>query len=108
VGSSVVLCPRNSPGYEGSGFPIDFTIKTVLENGGWITQVARTGYAKPDHVCTPFSFNATTASRVRIEGTTLRQIWGEYRMPFAEVVLSTLRGGSSEARRVVTTAVQSW
>jgi len=85
---SVVLCPRNSSGYAGEGFPIDFNIKTRTTGGAWSTRVIKTAVPKPDHRCQTYNFTAVEANDVMIEGTNLRPVAGQYRMQFSEVEIN--------------------
>lgn len=89
---SVSLAPRNDgemigptwTSYEGEGFPIDFTIQVSEDNANWKTVVTRTGHPKP-HTPRLFGFDTQIARYVKVQGTSLRPLNGEYRMQFAEI-----------------------
>lgn len=85
---SVILYPRNGPGYIGDGFPIDFTIKTW--NGTeWVTRVTQTNYPKPDNSPQVFTWNSrSSASKILIEATHLRKADSWYVMQFTEIQVS--------------------
>lgn len=100
----VDLYPRSDAGYVGGGFPVNFTIKTSTDNTNWTTVVTKTSYPQPGNVGQFFTFPAQTARYVKIEGTSLRVITGEYRMQLAEVEIysdanyakaATISGASS-------------
>lgn len=86
--SKVDIYPRNDSGNIGQNFPIDFTIQMSSDNVNWSTVVTRSGYTQPGNAVQSFTFTATTARYVKVEGTNLRPNPSDanrYRMAFAEV-----------------------
>ncbi|MFC5402753.1 discoidin domain-containing protein [Cohnella soli] len=83
--STVNLFPRNDGVKTGYFFPVDFTIQTSPDNVNWTTVVTRTGYTQPGNEAQSFTFPASTARYVKINGTSLRFNEGTYRMQFAEI-----------------------
>jgi F5/8 type C domain/Pectate lyase superfamily protein len=85
--TKVDLYPRNDSPNTGYGFPIDFTIQTSTDNSNWTTVVTKTGYALPAGTVQSFTFTATNARYVKVNGTNLRPNPNDgnlYRMQFAE------------------------
>ncbi len=73
------LYPRGDVPYDGTDFPVDFTIE-VFDGQAWSVVVSRTGYPRPDrNAVQVFTFPARSATSVRITGTSVRL------MAFAEV-----------------------
>jgi hypothetical protein len=84
--SRVDLYPRNDFNNIGVGFPVNFTVQVASAAGGpWTTVVTQTAYPLPNPNVQSFSFAATSAQYVKVEGTSLRLNGTEYRMQFAEV-----------------------
>jgi hypothetical protein len=71
----------------GAGFPSDFSIDLSTDNSTWTTVASRTAYPAPYIVAQRFGISPGTARYVRITGTQLRPVSGEYRMQFAEVAV---------------------
>ena len=82
--NSVTLYPRNDSGNVGVGFPSAFQIQ-IWDGSNWVTKVTQTGYAQPSTGQTFSLGGAVSTDRVRVVGTTLRQIGSEYIMQLAEV-----------------------
>ncbi|MES1164389.1 MAG: discoidin domain-containing protein, partial [Verrucomicrobiota bacterium] len=82
-------CPSTIPddSLAGAGFPSDFAIDVSTDNTTWTTVISRTGYPAPYIVPQRFGISARTARYVRITGTQLRPVSGEYRMQLAEVAV---------------------
>ncbi len=83
------VCPGGNPddSWAGAGFPTAFTIETSPDNAAWNPLVTRTNYPAPYVAPQRFIVPATTARYVRITGTQLVQVAGEYRMQFAEIAV---------------------
>jgi len=83
----IQLLPRNYDGREiGWGFPQGFHIQISKNGEDWTTVAEETSYPTPVERETPtWEFNPTTARYVRVVGTDLVTVDGEYRMQFAEL-----------------------
>ena len=78
--SKVVLYPAT----DGEGFPLDFTIQT-WDGKRWIDQVTQKDYTPQKSGPHEFAFAPTTTDRIRVVGTKLRFVRGEYVFQLAEI-----------------------
>lgn len=84
----VDLYPRDDGGNAGTGFPVDFTIKTSTDATNWTTVITQTNYPKPAGTVQSFAFSSVNARYVKITGTRFRPNPGDnnyYYMQFAEI-----------------------
>ncbi len=87
---TVRLYPRDDAGYEGDGFPVDFTIQAATEAAPdqWEILVAHNNYqpAEPGHRVQVFTFPPGEYRYVRIHATRLGAVSDRgYAMQFAEL-----------------------
>ena len=89
-------CPSTIPGDSapGAGFPADFSIDVSTDNATWTTVVSKTGYPAPYIVPQRFAISPQMARYVRITGTQLRPVSGEYRLQFAEIAVYQSAAGT--------------
>jgi MYXO-CTERM domain-containing protein len=80
-------CPSTIPddSQAGAGFPSDFSIDLSTDNSAWTTVISQTGYPAPYIAPQRFAITPSMARYVRITGTQLRLVSGEYRLQLAEV-----------------------
>lgn len=71
----------------GRGFPVNFTIRVTTDTGSghWTTIDSVTGQPNPGTVPQRYSFSTVSARYVKMTGTVLPAVAGQYRMQFAEV-----------------------
>ncbi len=74
VFDTVILYPRNDPGFVGAGFPIDFKIQ-VWNGSTWLDRVTKTAYPMPIAWPQTFTWGFSDATdKVRLYATNLRQV----------------------------------
>lgn len=72
--SKVALFPRNSLGFVGAAFPIDFTI-SFWSGTAWDEKVVHTGYGQPGDAPQVFSWGSPyITNQIRIQATNLRPL----------------------------------
>ncbi|SDS02613.1 Ig-like domain (group 2) [Paenibacillaceae bacterium GAS479] len=84
----VVLWPRNDGGTNvGSGFPIDFTVKTSTDKVNWTTVATKTNYAAPTQGgAQSIALTSSYARYVKVEATKLsKDDFQKFVMQFAEI-----------------------
>ena len=97
--SGTGTCPDTIPddALAGAGFPSDFTIESSTDNATWTNLVSRSSFPAPYIVAQRFDVTPTVGRYVRITGTRLNPVGGEYRMQFAEIAVSAARSGGGGA-----------
>ena len=97
--SGTGTCPDTIPddALAGAGFPSDFTIESSTDNATWTNLVSRSSFPAPYIVAQRFDVTPTVGRYVRITGTRLNPVGGEYRMQLAEIAVYAARSGSGGA-----------
>lgn len=85
--AKIELLPRNYDGREvGFGFPRAFRIEISKNGRMWTTVAEEDGYPTPtERVAPTWEFEPENARYVRVTGSDLATVDGEYRMQFAEL-----------------------
>ena len=97
--SGTGTCPDTIPddALAGAGFPSDFTIESSTDNASWTNLVSRSSFPAPYIVAQRFNVTPTVGRYVRITGTRLNPVGGEYRMQFAEIAVYAAQSGGGGA-----------
>ena len=97
--SGTGTCPSTIPddALAGAGFPSEFTIESSADNATWTNLVSRSSFPAPYIHAQRFDVTPTVGRYVRVTGTRLNPVGGEYRMQLAEIAVYAAQTGGGGA-----------